>query len=230
MFNWIKAQFAPSRPERREGPSPQSWKVVHANYRSLPVAYPDDYLQPLQDPGIIEYKRIDFKKKGLPRYQDCYAAVLDNVLTRQECRQLLRYIEMSAGLHREADDVDCSGGASVDASSSSPSSPSKAESSAPNGWRPAGLNGAPSMEILVPDHRRGERIIWDEEEIARRVWARIIQSPELKQYLSGDLTDTERYPSVSPLLTAQSITITKDALNKRLRCLKYTEGDFFACK
>lgn len=201
-----------------------SGTVVEAHHTSLPVAYPDDYLQPLEDPGVIEYKQIDFKKEGLPRYENCYAAVLDNILTRQECRQLLRYIEMSAGLHRdEPDDVGGSG-EPVDASPSNDGIPTL------DGWQAAGLNSGPNFEVIVPSHRRSKRIIWDEREISRRVWARIIQSAELKHYLSGDLTDKTKYPTANPLTDAQSITLIEDALNVRLRCLKYDKGDFFACK
>jgi hypothetical protein len=37
----------------------------------------------------VTVERVDFAARGLPEYRHCYAVVLDNVLTKQECDQLI---------------------------------------------------------------------------------------------------------------------------------------------
>jgi hypothetical protein len=43
-----------------------------------------------------EMKRIDFKKEGLPEYADCYAVIIDNILTPTECEQFVAAAESHA--------------------------------------------------------------------------------------------------------------------------------------
>lgn len=52
---------------------------------------PDDFLShPLS--GITK-QIINFKASELPEYEDCYACVLDNVLTANECAKLIKSAE-----------------------------------------------------------------------------------------------------------------------------------------
>lgn len=203
-------------------------RVVSTNYVSLPVKYPADYLAPVPDPSVMKYKEIDFKAEGIPQYEGCYAAVLDNVMSPEECRQLLYYIEQSAGLHRDPEEM---------IKSSSTGTGKYADISKPGegmdmavGWQPARVPIGANKEVMVPDYRRSMRIIWDEKEITSRIWNRMNQIPQVKEYFDGDLTDEKKYPRARGVETAKSITLTEQGLNERMRCLKYESGDFFSCE
>jgi hypothetical protein len=55
---------------------------------------PSDFLAgPAPNPTV---KRIDFSKTSLPSYTGCYAAILDNILSPEECIALIQYAEASA--------------------------------------------------------------------------------------------------------------------------------------
>ena len=47
-------------------------------------------------PNVI-VQRIDFQAKGLSRYADAYAVILDNVFTAEECQQLVAAAETAVG-------------------------------------------------------------------------------------------------------------------------------------
>lgn len=213
--------------------------MVRTQYVALPVAYPPDFLAPLPDPmRVMEYKKLDFEAEGVPQYKDCYAAVLDNVLSRDECRQLLHYIEMSAGLHRSAEEMEEALGTGAGTGTctevsdvSRPGGGGEGETTnMAVGWQPARVSAGESMEVFAPHYRRSMRIIWDEKEVARRIWNRMNQIPQVREYLNGDLMDDKNYPRVRGYEKAKSITLTDQGLNERMRCLKYDGGDFFLCK
>ncbi|TVY76040.1 hypothetical protein LSUE1_G005480 [Lachnellula suecica] len=134
--------------------------VVRTNYTSKPVAIPDDFLAPLADPSILDVKQIDFKQTPLPEYDGLYAVVLDNVLSPEECLQLTRMAEQSAGAHGDDKYVEN------------------------NGWKPAMVNAGQVHEFLALDYRNSDRIIWDEQEIVKRLWTRIMQDEGMKEYFS----------------------------------------------
>ncbi|KAI0479849.1 hypothetical protein F4859DRAFT_477537 [Xylaria cf. heliscus] len=167
---------------------------VKTIYRSKDVAIPDDFLK--SDPAdaqSITYTPIDFKNSVLPEYDGCYAVVLDHVLSPSECTQLLQLAEDSVM------DEDKEDGSS---------------------WRAALVNVGDGYEVEMPHYRKGERIIWDSEEIVDRLWARMVVLPEIRENLS----------SLPGLAIDTSVDRTKYKffrVNKRLRFLKYTSGQFF---
>ncbi|PSS28043.1 hypothetical protein M430DRAFT_72651, partial [Amorphotheca resinae ATCC 22711] len=177
---------------------------VQTSYISLPVHIPESFLAPLPDPSVIKTERIDFGKTTLPEYKDLYAVVLDNVLSREECDQLIHMAELSAGAHHDDGGV-----------------PN-------NGWRPAMINAGMGQEILMQDYRNSDRIIWDEKVLAKRVWERVLQGQGIKDYLS--VLNGESY---RPVLGDRAITkdqrwvVTEQGVNERLRFLKYGKGQFF---
>lgn len=77
-------------------------KPIKTTYTSAYVPIPVPFLQtpPPEDedgkprPEII-YRKIYFATSALPEYKALYAAVLDNVLSRKECGELLRLAEKS---------------------------------------------------------------------------------------------------------------------------------------
>ncbi|KAI2624074.1 oxidoreductase domain-containing protein [Xylaria nigripes] len=81
-------------------------------------------------------------------------------------------------------------------------------------WGDALVNIGSGYEIEVPDYRKSGRIIWDQQEIVDRLWDRMSAVPEIREKLSAvsgfEDTQYEFY-----------------RVNKRLRFLKYTPGQFF---
>jgi len=181
--------------------------VVYTNYTSLPVTIPDDFLAPLPDPSIIKVERVKFKDTPLSEYKNLYAVVLDNVLSQEECDQLLRMAEMSTGAHGNGKEIEN------------------------NGWKPAMVNAGRNYEVLALHYRNSDRIIWDEKEVTTRLWTRVMQGEGIKEYFS--VLDGEKYlPAIGNSATrpGERWVITKQGLNERMRFLKYGPGQFFKGK
>lgn len=180
-------------------------QVIQTSYTSLPVDYPSDFLAPLSDPSTIKVERIDFRNSPLKEYKTLYAVVLDNVITKEECDLLLTYAEMSKGAHSKTEGE---------------------ESPADNGWTPALVNAGRNREVLVPDYRNSDRIIWDEQEITKRLWNRVLQGEGMKEYFST-LHGKEYSPAIGSYRDGEKWKITEYGLNERMRFLRYGPGQFF---
>ena len=179
-------------------------QVVPTSYSSLPVVIPESFLAPLKDPSVIETKVIDFAKTPLPAYKDFYAVILDNVLSRDECDQLIKMAEMSAGAHTDGKKVEN------------------------NGWRPAMVNAGVGQEFMAPDYRNSDRIIWDNDILVKRLWERVLQGDGIKEYISK--LEGEKYRQViggSFLEKGIKWHVTEQGINERMRFLKYGAGQFF---
>jgi hypothetical protein len=175
--------------------------LVQTSYESRDVDIPSDYLrtQPY-DAQPITLKTINFKETVLPEFDGGYAVVLDNVLSPSECAKLIELAEASV--------LDKDKGADGDS------------------WNPALVNAGGGFEVLVPDYRNSDRIIWDQQEIVDRLWARMEREvPEvrerLKRFNEGELLGYTK-PSWKPHLDWEF-----RRLNKRMRFLKYGPGQFF---
>ncbi|KAJ3357098.1 hypothetical protein HDU83_008605 [Entophlyctis luteolus] len=69
---------------------------VRVSYDSAQVQIPPDFLRRTPtDARPITYNAIDFSRTALPEYDGLYAVVLDHVLSRLECEQLLQLAEAS---------------------------------------------------------------------------------------------------------------------------------------
>jgi hypothetical protein len=144
----------------RASRAPVQHQVVKTEYTNVPVSIPESFLAPLPDPSGIKVSKIDFEDSPLPEYKRLYAVVLDNVLSKEECDQLLAMVEMSVGAHRGGDE------------------PKN------NGWRPAMVNAGRNYEVLALDYRNSDRIIWDSHVAAQRLWHRVMQAEGMKEYFS----------------------------------------------
>lgn len=174
--------------------------LVQTSYESKDVDIPSDYMrsQPY-DAQPITLKTINFKETVLPEFDGGYAVILDNVLSPSECAKLIQLAEESVLDKDKAEDGDP--------------------------WRPALVNAGGGYEVLVPDYRNSERIIWDEQEIVDRLWARIERVPEVRERLArfseADLLGYAKPSWKSPL------NWEFHRLNKRMRFLRYGPGQFF---
>jgi hypothetical protein len=188
-------------------PSPAAPKNMHkakhqpvkSNYESQPVDVPSDFLlsPPVPDVTIAP---IDFKTTPLPEYAGRYAVILDNVLSPAECATLIQLAESSVAPAARGE-----GGAA---------------------WSPAMVNVGAGFEVLTPHYRNSDRIIWDNQELVDRLWARCLRAPGLGERLAlieGEegITGKGRRTWLPPP------TYKFARVNERMRFLKYGKGQFF---
>ncbi|KAE8454398.1 hypothetical protein EG329_000020 [Mollisiaceae sp. DMI_Dod_QoI] len=202
ILQQARQRFSRDQQKGKARPS-QFPQVVQTSYTSLDVDYPKDFLAPLPDPSKITVERIDFKNSPLNEYRNLYAVVLDNVLTREECDQLLTYAEMSKGAHTGEENEP-----------------------ADNGWAPAMVNAGRNAEVLVTHYRNSDRIIWDEQAITKRLWQRVLQGEGMKEYFSC-LYGEKYAPAIGTFRNGEKWKPTKYGLNERMRFLRYGPGQFF---
>ncbi|KAF7955719.1 hypothetical protein EAE96_004643 [Botrytis aclada] len=159
----------------KSGGGRRGYDVVKTNYTSLPVALPEDFLKPLENPEEkITVRRIEFEKTVLSEYRGAYAVVLDGVLSREECGELIRLAEMSKGGHGNlvgGGGGDGDGGENED----------ELQGPENNGWTPAMVNAGVGYEFLSTEYRNSDRIIWDEKEVVSRFWKRVLQGKGIKE-------------------------------------------------
>ncbi|KAI8654845.1 P4Hc domain-containing protein [Fusarium keratoplasticum] len=123
-------------------------------YTSSDVVIPDSFLTTPPAAPITSH-HIDFASSPLPQYEGHTALILDNVLSPQECRELLSLAEASV--------------------------PRPEGSSA---WRPALVNLGAGWEAPAPGYRESDRIIWDQQTIVDRLWERCAQAEGLRELLA----------------------------------------------
>jgi hypothetical protein len=90
------------------------------------------------------------------------------------------------------------------------------------------VNAGRNHEIFAPEYRNSDRIIWDNNVIVTRMFKRIMQCEEIKEYLS--VLDGKEYVPVlgnSANYRGERWVISKQGPNERMRFLKYGPGQFF---
>ncbi|KAF2713701.1 oxidoreductase domain-containing protein [Pleomassaria siparia CBS 279.74] len=98
-----------------------------------------------------------------------------------------------------------------------------AEASADGKWERAMVNVGGGQQMLYEDTRKCGRIIWDNHELAKRLWKRVEQAPAVSK-----IQRLEKWASVTgygPWKRDEVWKMTR--LNERLRLLKYTGGEYF---
>ena len=178
-------------------------KPVQVTYESNPIPIPADFLvaQP-PDAEEITIAPIDWAATPVPEYKGCYAVVLDNVLSPSECAALLRLAEDSVA------------------------PASRGEDGSP--WRQAMVNVGAGFEVLAPHYRRSDRLIWDQQEVVDRIWARCLLAPGLRERMAT----VSREPIITgggkfELRREEGSTFRFVRANNRMRFLKYSGGEFF---
>ncbi|KAI8174478.1 hypothetical protein K4K51_008774 [Colletotrichum sp. SAR 10_75] len=184
------SSLLPGSRKKRSPPPKRGPQPVRTFYTSNPVPVPADFLAaPPPDAPPVTLTRIDWSKTPLPENEGRYAVVLDNVLTRAECAQLLALAEASAV-------------------------------TADKPWQPALVSMAQGWEILEPEYRNSDRIIWDEQEVVDRLWARCALAEGLREELAA-------FEGVARPDRGFETDWVFDRFNKRMRFLKYGKGQFF---
>jgi hypothetical protein len=178
---------------------------IKTTYTSNAVPIPPSFLTiQAPDAAPITITPIDFSSTPLPEYTGCYAVILENVLSPSECRALISLAEASVPVtHHDGE----------------PSDP----------WQPALVNVGFGMEVLQPEYRKSDRIIWDQQVVVDRLWERIkgadcVGAEEMRARLEVVEDDVE--------ILGRSRWSGKQRwefrrVNDRMRFLKYGPGDFF---
>ncbi|RFU78607.1 hypothetical protein TARUN_3577 [Trichoderma arundinaceum] len=163
MLSWLGLKSNSSNPSSTAAPPPSSNMsaslsargFLRVDYTSNSVDVPDTFLTgPASEPVVIQ--PVPFKESGMPEYSKCKAWILDNVLSREECSELIAYAEASAPLEKPGD------------------SP----------WRPALVSVAPGVETRAPGYRHSDRIIWDNQLLVDRLWERCAQAEGLRELVA----------------------------------------------
>ncbi|KAL8720012.1 MAG: hypothetical protein Q9225_003057 [Loekoesia sp. 1 TL-2023] len=137
-------------------------------------------------PGI-QKQIIDFKAVDLPEYEGYYACILDNVLSADECANLIR----------------------------------AAKAQTDGEWQQATINAGYSGQQIDVETRLCGRIIWDNKELASRIWARCQDHvPEILE-----LKDKPLITGAGPLMKDWTYRLT--GLNPGMRFLRYFDGNYF---
>ncbi|KAK0710717.1 hypothetical protein B0H67DRAFT_583275 [Lasiosphaeris hirsuta] len=175
--------------------------VVKVDYKALDVPIPDTFLtQDPPDARPVAVKVIDWTKTDLPEYRGRYAAVLDNVMSPSECETLLSLAEDSV---------------------------SNRGKSGTRTWRPALVNIGGGLETLDKEYRNSDRIIWDNQVIMDRLWARCARADGVEEKLAvvDDLVKPRgRNNKAAP---RKAVRWEFNRFNERMRFLKYEGGQFF---
>ncbi|QUC23367.1 uncharacterized protein UV8b_07608 [Ustilaginoidea virens] len=132
------------------------------SYASHPVSIPAGFLEdaPAKPVTVTPIRW----SPALPEYEGAVAAVLDNVLSPEECAQLLCLAESSVVLEKGA------------------ASP----------WRPALVSAGAGWEVPIFDYRNSDRIVWDQQTIVNRLWDRCRQGRGVEALFGRTPADRER--------------------------------------
>lgn len=187
MFSFLK----------KKSPSPPTYETlkkgvpVQTNYTSAPVPIPDDFLAAAADPppdavGPVTITPIDWAKSPVPENDGLYAVVLENVLSPSECETLLRMAEASAAAAPPAaatGEEEGEGSTSKEQEQPKPLPFPHNMGANSDPWKPALVNIGMGYEVLTPDYRNSDRIIWDEQTVVDRIWERCLLAPGLRERL-----------------------------------------------
>lgn len=180
-------------------------KPIKPSYISNDVPIPPSFLT-VDPPDLkpITITPVNWPSTALPEYAGHYAVVLDNVISPSECEELLKLAE-----------------ASVPESHKTPGKEGAGELSS---WGPALVNMGMGFEVLLPEYRNSDRIIWDREEIVERLWERCLRAQRLGERL-GVIEDEEGITGWKRKGESQRWEFRR--VNRRMRFLKYGGGQFF---
>lgn len=213
---------------KRPVPLPKNPKMFRTKYSSLPVSIPDSFLTPLSPVAIAKLKvdKIDFASSVLPEYHGHYAVVIDGAVSQDECDELIKYAEMSAGGHGNGNGEDLS---SFQALKSRDAAEEEEQyGTKENGWHRALVRVGAMREMLSLEHRDSDRIIWSNQAVATRIWERVLQAPGVEEDLG--VLEGEKYTTVmgeQAVEREERWKLSERGCNESLKFLRYGKGQYF---
>ena len=166
-------------------------------------------------PANAVVKLIELYKPATHRYAvrvtpPCFALLIDNAFTPQECRDMLLYATSETG--------------AVNGSGSDSSGDGGGGSGGGGRWEAALINTSHGQQKLAPEVRNCGRILRDDPELAAKLFARI--APLLRREAVDVVSPHGRWQGMkSAWLGDTPWRLTR--LNERLRFLKYGPGEYF---
>lgn len=163
------------------------------------IAIPEDFLR---GPAVnATLHKIDFEKTTppIPSFKNSIAAVVDNLLTETECKQLLQIAEESTR-------------------TTLPDSTHSASQ-----WERAMINAGGGRQIMSVDSRKSGRIIFDSSDIADRLLGRLM--PFMRECQIDVVKNLPLVTGLGPAKRGEALQLSR--LNERLRFLRYEGGDYF---
>ncbi|CAG8908999.1 unnamed protein product [Penicillium egyptiacum] len=146
-------------------------------------------------------RKLDFEHTSPPirGYKGHFAAIVDNLLTEAECKELIHIAEEST--RTQLPDSTLS----------------------PPAWEQAMINSGGGNQVLSVDSRKSGRVILDSPKLADRILERIM--PFMREC---ELDRIQSRPLVTGLGPAKRGEVFRfSRLNERLRFLRYEGGDYF---
>lgn len=201
-----------ARPDYAKALNIPAGQPIRVEYATKPIALPATFLPPSPPPDTqpMTLIPIDFTTTRLPENTGRLAIVLDNVLSTSECNALLALAEASVDSDR------------LNAFWNTPGDT--------NPWRPAMVNAGEGYETLEPGYRDSDRIVWDSDEVTRRLWARCRQGEvgEALEAMVGDEHAEVLGGGREASRWARPQRWVMRGLNRRMRFLRYGPGQFFS--
>jgi hypothetical protein len=145
--------------------------------------------------------KLDFEHTTppIPAFKGSLAAVVNDLLTESECKELLQIAEESTRTELP------------DSTLSSPK------------WERAMINAGGGRQIMSVDSRKSGRIIFDSFDIAGRLLDRLM--PFIRECEIDVVKDRPLVTGLGPARRGEKLHLNR--LNERLRFLRYEGGDYF---
>ncbi|KAF7522627.1 hypothetical protein PCG10_007347 [Penicillium crustosum] len=160
---------------------------------------PEDFLRgpaPNATLNILDFERTS---PPIPLYKGHFAAIVDNFMTKAECKELVRLAEEST--RTQLPDSTLS----------------------PPVWEQAMVNAGGGKQVMSIDTRKSGRIILDSPDLADRILERMM--PFMRECEIDRLQSKPLVTGLGPAKRGEVLRLSR--LNERLRFLRYEGGDYF---
>ncbi|KAK4138860.1 hypothetical protein BT67DRAFT_446864 [Trichocladium antarcticum] len=203
MFSALRSALTPA-PKNPAHAQLAARRPIKTAYLSNAVPLPPTFLTGPDPPDArpITAAPIDWTTTPIPEYDGLYAVVLDHVLSPAECAALLRLAEASVPadgqLRNGADDA----------------------------WGPALVNVGGGFEVLEPEYRNSDRIVWDCQAVVDRLWARCLRAEGVRERFALVAAAEEKVVGRKSRKGGEGVWRFL-RVNERMRFLRYGKGGFF---
>lgn len=162
------------------------------------VQIPEDFL--LEAPLNASMRKIDFMHTipPIPAFKNHFAAIVDNFMTEDECKKLLRLAEESTKV-------------------------GVPDSHSPPTWERAMVNDGNGKQSMSVGTRKCGRILWDSPDLAQRLLDRLM--PFLRECGIHEIDSQPLVTGLGPARRGEVFHLTR--LNERIRFLRYEGGEYF---
>lgn len=160
---------------------------------------PEGFLQGSAPNATLHKLDFEHTSPPIPEYKDHFAAVIENFMTEDECKQLLCIAEDSTRTQLP------------DSTLSAPV------------WERAMINAGNGKQVMSIDTRSSGRIILDSADIARRILDRLM--PFMRECEIDCVKHKPLVTGLGPAKRGEVLRLTR--LNERMRFLRYEGGDYF---